>query len=246
MSFSKTLKEACDQVICNYVAKISSVYKIDQKDLVALWDGVNNTQADEPVRVEAKAKAEAAPANSTELKKMSLVELKELCRNAGHKVSGTKASLIARLSGEKVQASPASKPKQKTSRTKEEKEKTKLTKKPVMANLLAAKPLIAVQKNIHQNYEHPETSLVFNNKTKKVIGKQMDDGTVEPLTKDDINICNKYKFPYEIPENLEKKGTLDNVTIKELVDDGDENIEEGDLLSEEFEEEFEYEEEEGS
>ena len=84
---------------------------------------------------------------------------------------------------------------------------------------------------------HEETSLVFNNKTQKVYGKQNPDGTVSDLTPEDINLCNKYKFSYYIPDNLDKKSNMKDVELKEL-DDEDE-------LEEEVEEEYdEYEEEE--
>jgi len=56
-----------------------------------------------------------------------------------------------------------------------------------------------------KNFEHKETSFVFNEKTKKVVGKQNPDGTITPLTVEDINMCNKFKFEYQIPFNLQEQ-----------------------------------------
>ena len=45
-------------------------------------------------------------------------------------------------------------------------------------------------------------ALYFSKLDKKVIGKQNEDGTIRELNKNDIEICNKFKFKYIIPENL--------------------------------------------
>ena len=83
---------------------------------------------------------------------------------------------------------------------------------------------------------------MFNNKEKKVYGKQNSDGSIEPLTKDDINLCNKYKFDYFIPDNLNKESKDDNdldeeeEELEDLEEDEDvEEIEEEEELEEEFE-----------
>ena len=47
--------------------------------------------------------------------------------------------------------------------------------------------------------------LVFSKLDKNVIGKQNEDGTIIELTKNDIELCNKFKFKYILPENLNEK-----------------------------------------
>jgi hypothetical protein len=53
-----------------------------------------------------------------------------------------------------------------------------------------------IRRNLHGNYEHAETGLVVNVNNKAVYGKQNKDGTVSPLTEDDIKLCQLYKFNY--------------------------------------------------
>ena len=69
--------------------------------------------------------------------------------------------------------------------------------------------------------------MVFNNSTKRAYGKQNDDGSVSDLTPDDIDLCHKYKFAYDIPENLDKKDVLEDDDDDEL--DDEEVVEEEEL-----------------
>jgi hypothetical protein len=61
---------------------------------------------------------------------------------------------------------------------------------------------IQIKKNQFENYEHPETKLVFDKETRQVIGKQQDDGTISELTEEDIQKCDQFKFSYRIPEKI--------------------------------------------
>jgi len=61
---------------------------------------------------------------------------------------------------------------------------------------------IQITKNVHGNYEHADTKLVFNKDTKTVIGKQHEDGSVLNLTDTDIQQCDQFKFAYIIPEKI--------------------------------------------
>ncbi len=125
---------------------------------------------------------------------------------------------------------------------------SKPTPPPIIKKLMSAQPCLAIRRNQHGNHEHPESGLVFNSKTKKVIGKQMDDGTVADLTTEDINLCNKYKFDFILPENLDANTTLDDEQVDELDEEdieSDDDIEEEELLEdddieEEEQDDFEY------
>ena len=44
-------------------------------------------------------------------------------------------------------------------------------------------------KNKFGNFEHVPTGFVFDNKTDEAIGKQNNDGTIQPLTLNDIELC---------------------------------------------------------
>ncbi len=67
-----------------------------------------------------------------------------------------------------------------------------------------------------------------------LIGKQNDDGTIDDLNAELIDLCNKHKFEYELPTDLDKKSGLDDVEIEEL---DDELIESDDEVVDEFVEE---------
>ena len=62
---------------------------------------------------------------------------------------------------------------------------------------------IQISKNKYGNYVHNDTGLVFSKTDKTVLGKQMEDGKIVDLQKEDIEVCNQYKFKYKLPENYE-------------------------------------------
>lgn len=64
---------------------------------------------------------------------------------------------------------------------------------------------MTLRKNKFNNYEHLETKFIFDKTTKKVIGKQLDDGTIIELTIEDIEVCKKYRFKYLIPVMITDK-----------------------------------------
>jgi len=106
---------------------------------------------------------------------------------------------------------------------------------------------IKICRNQYGNYEHSKTGLIFDKFDKKVIGKQSTDGNgesiIDPLTPDDINLCNMYKFEYELPVNLNKGNSVENeelngeLDIKELSKfEGDDNDDDDDDLEEFYDE----------
>lgn len=154
---------------------------------------------------------------SNELSKLTKNEIIEMCKTKNIKVSGTKNELISRLL--------------------ECNNKTTTSQISITKKLIEKIPKIEIKKNAHGNYEHLETTFVINNKTQKVYGKQNKDGSISNLTTEDINLCNKYKFSYELPTNLEKKINILDVKVDDLDDDDDIEYEED--IEEEVEEEEE-------
>ena len=67
------------------------------------------------------------------------------------------------------------------------------------------------------------TGLIFDQASHKVIGKQNKNGTIDQLTDDDIETCNKYKFPYVLPQNLNSNSK--NSASVEGLDDDEEDVE---------------------
>lgn len=228
MSLSLTLTETIDKVIETFITKVSEQYNLEKKELRYLWDGkeVKTTKTEKsPV-----SKAVPDEVDPEALLKCSKAELIAMCKARGHKCSGTKSVLLGRLLNK--EEAPA---KKKTS----SKEKKHPEKTPVAKKLSANIPNILIRRNQFNNYEHPETGLVFDNKDRVVIGKQNDDGTIDDLTEEDIDQCNAFKFKYKIPVNLDHKSTLANVKVDELSDEDEESDEEDneELVAEEDDEE---------
>ena len=230
MSFSKIIQNVVDDTITKYVEKVSLKYKIDKQELLNIWNSIDNTENKEEQKQpydDSKQKI----VNS--LSRLTKPELVELCKTKNLKVKGTKAELIEILSND------------------ETKKIAVKSSENINSKLVAKVLSIAIKRNKFNNFEHAETSFVFDNKEKKVYGKQNSDGSVSPLTKDDINLCNKYKFSYVIPDNLDSKNNKVDDELEELDDDvnveeEDENVEEEDEdddLEEVEEEEEEFEDE---
>ena len=230
MSLSQTLTETIDEVIQTFITKVSSKYNLNNDELKNLWKGdyVNSTALSP---VEKKTPAEI---DYNVLLRCNKAELIALCKTHGHKCSGTKSILMNRLLGKEVNTSP--KPNGKSKKTKvDKKESVKSTS--VVQKLTANIPNILIRRNQFDNYEHPETGLIFDNANKIVIGKQNDDGTVDPLNDELIDMCNAFKFKFEIPPDLDAKSTLLDVKVDELTEEEEEEEELEVELEEELEEE---------
>lgn len=163
--------------------------------------------------------------------KMKKPDLVAICNEKGYKSKGSKTELINYIF-DKVAPDV---------KTKKEVVKPKPLQTDIISKLMADVPTIVIRRNNHGNHEHPDTGFVFDSKSKKVIGKQNEDGTISPISKDDIDICNKYSFKYNIPESLS------TVNVDEVMGEADEELEEelneGDLMEDDdSEEEIEYDE----
>jgi hypothetical protein len=220
MSLSQQVAKTINDVINKFISEVSEKYNLDEQELKDLWGNEDFKK----VKVSKKTET-ASKSSDSEYSKMNKNELMEICKTKGLKVSGTKNEIIERLLNGGVVSSKNEK-------------NTKITpcEPEIIKKLVSKLPIISISRNKFGNYEHSETLFVFNNKNKKVIGKQNADGTISNLTKDDIDMCNKYKFGFEIPENLDTNKNGADVEIDEL----EEKEEEKD---EEFEEEHEFEEE---
>lgn len=270
MSLSLTLKEAIDNVVQEYINRVSEKYKIESTELSSLWYGedvkLNKSPVKNPVKkpvktkVESKVDSESLTDIDTEISPEMLAKcnkdaLKELCKKHGHKCSGTKAVLISRLLGKEEETPKKTTAKKTTAKkTTKKSAKEKVEEKPVIKKLVATSTNVPIRRNQFDNYEHPDSGLVFDPESKEAVGKQQDDGSIEPLSVEDIDLCNKYKFKYRLPENLDKKTSLNDVTVQELDEEtkddeseaeelvDEEELEDEVLIVDEDDEDDEYEE----
>ena len=223
MSFSFKLETECGKIVSSYLLKISEKYNIPIDELKNIWSGkdketvsdseqsrpkrllrsVNNTNSDDELCRE-------------KLVNCTKVELHALCKKYNKKVSGKKNDLLERL---------LSSDEENNTRVKSGNTKNKVSSKvdiPVIKNIKSKIPTILIRRNKYNNYEHSDSKLLFNS-DKKVYGKQNDDGTVDGLTDEDINMCNAYKFSYIMPENLDKDNgvevSVNDNELEELEED---------------------------
>lgn len=223
MSFSENVQNLINDAILKYIDKVSIKYKINKDELVKMWNSKDDSGG-EKVYDDSKQKIVNG------LSKLTKPELEKMCKSKGLKTKGTKAELIELLSNDECK-------------------KTILkSQESINTKLVAKVPSIAIKRNKFNNYEHEETSFVFDNKEKKVYGKQNSDGSISQLTKEDINLCNKYKFSYVIPDNLDSKSNKEvddelEEYIEDEINEEDDDVDEDELEEveeeeEEFEEEF--------
>ena len=206
MSFKDTIISGINSTMNNYISIISKKYNIKENELYEIWNGNNSTHIQT-----------SSSSQNQELEKLSKNELIEICKNKKLKISGSKNDLISRIISLETQ------------------NKQPETQQTIIQKLAEKIPKLEIKKNEFGNYEHKETSFVFDSKTQKVYGKQNEDGTISELSSEDINLCNKHKFSYLIPNNLDKKINILDVKVDELDDDADA------VDLEDLEEEYEYE-----
>ena len=220
MSLSLSLTKTIDETINTFITRVSSEYKLDKDELRCLWDGDKKSVS---VCVSSVKEDLSNNTDSETLLKCNKQELNAMCKKRGLKCSGTKSELLSRLLGKEVVVDKKV--------TKKTVNKSKVETTDVVKKLTAKIPNIVIRRNQFNNYEHPDSKLIFDNETKYVIGKQNDDGSVDDLTEDDIDLCNAFKFKFKLPDNLDSKVSLDDVIVDELEEEEEDldEIEEEDL-----------------
>jgi hypothetical protein len=96
--------------------------------------------------------------------------------------------------------------------------------KPIFDIIEKRRSLFQVMKNKFGNYEHVPTGFVFDNKTDEAYGKQNIDGTITPLTLNDIELCKENNWSYR--PGIKVLSNTENVVKKPAViveDDDDYN-----------------------
>ena len=238
-SLSDSIFKAIDDIIHTFIDKVSDEFKIEKSDLINVWKNNDSIIANKKTSIfKSDTPVSKSPASVTSsenknmLLKMTKNELVAMCKSKGLKVTGTKNELVDRimLPTTSQSTSPSG-------------GKQSLKSPQIVKKLVEKIPVISIKKNSFGNYEHEPngddepTGFVFDNKSQKVYGKQNKNGTISKLVHADIDLCNKYKFDYVIPDNLNSK--VDDEVEDEL--DDDEELEEGELEENEENEELEEE-----
>lgn len=233
MSLSNLIQSQIDNTVKQYINIVSEKYNLDTDALLELW--FSGKKSSNTV-ISSKAPEVTSSVLDSDLQKLSRSDLVAKCKEKGLKVSGNKNELIQRLTSSTSAETPKASPKPTVP--------VKPQSSPVLQKLASSVPSQVIARNQFGNFEHTGSGLVFNNSTKKVFGRQNPDGSVSDLTSEDIELCNKFKFNYSLPENLDKK-TLDikDEDLKELEDEGDEELDE--MVEEEDDVEVEEDDDDG-
>lgn len=220
LEIASLIERWADDKLTSFMSKVSSKYNIDLKDLKCLVpDNADVT----PAEASASALHKKTDVNLSSLKKD---DLKKMCKSRNLAVSGNKAQLLARLG--------CSQPTKASNKHKKEQKRPSVRKKCEPA-------CIEVKRTLFGN--HVFEGLVFDPNTKRVIGTELPDGSVAPLTKKSIDKCNQYKLEFMMPHNLD---ATDDAREEKLEDDVDDLVveeEEVEEVEEEVEDEVEIEEE---
>ena len=110
------------------------------------------------------------------LQSLSKADLIKLCQEKNINAYGTKFEMVQRIVSSE--------------------------KKGIIQEIKHHIPMIYITKDAMGDYVHEDTRLVFDPKNKRVIAKKSSDGKMLPLSYNDIQLCLKYKFKYDLPENL--------------------------------------------
>ena len=108
-------------------------------------------------------------------------------------------------------------------------------KKPIFDVIESRRTLFHIMKNKFENFEHKETGFIFDSKTDEVIGKQHPDGTIIPLSVNDIELCKENNWSFKVSTKLTPSSTPSTVKKQTVIvedDDGEDD-------DEEYEEEME-------
>lgn len=247
MSYINEINEKINNTVSKFIHLISEKYSLDYDELYTEWNSTGNLRVNASIKAMiSKEDEKSSPKQATkpspkpspkqatkpntssklnisnaELSLQTVDVLKGMCKDRGLKCSGKKSELIERLKGTDSVNNTESHEKAKE----ETKVKVQTNKSKSVPDIFKniEKTQIAIRRNNFGNYEHDETGFLFND-IKKVYGVQQEDGSIRCINKEDIDLCNKYKFSYIIPENLNTNDQEDEEL--EIEEDGEEYIEE--------------------
>ena len=228
------LVKLIDTFILDFCDVIAKKYKLNKNDLFEVWKQENDS--DEKESSPTKVEKPVSPLKLTR-EKINIATkdmLVAYCKAKGIKQSGKKEEVVARLLEllEKEEKSEnkdevIEKPKIISS------SKSSSSTLPILKTISEKSEKIEIRKNKFGNMEHFETGLVFDKESSYVVGVQNTNGKIDSLTDKTIELCKKFKFKYNIPENLSVDNGLNSVKVEELDEDDEEELDEDDIEEEE-------------
>ena len=152
MSLSQSVSKTLDNAIHKFIENIANKYNLDFKELSHEWEyGASSTITKE---------GDDKDLDTVYLLKCLKPELIAICKARGVRSTGTKAELITALQCNKNVDT------KKISSTSSNTKITSVVLPDVLKKLKTNIPTIAIRKNQFGNHEDPNTSFVFDRKTK--------------------------------------------------------------------------------
>ena len=201
-----------------YIEKVAEVYSLSVEELKGIAKDVTVPSSCDAANVLEKKK----------LMKLKKVELQAKCKELGHRVTGNKSELCDRILSGAAKSNDTGKNKSKKTKPKSKQEEN-----------------LRVCKSKYGNYTYD--ALVIDKGTRMVVGIELDDGTIGPLTKAGIEKCHRYKLKFAIPLNLdatEEKSNSEEEEELECIEENEMEIEEEEEEEEEEDDDDDDEEEE--
>jgi len=236
-TLSQTIYNHVSTSVNEYIDKLVAEFKLDKEKAQAIW----NSSVSDEIKITSetkKAPAKRAPTkkkadDGDDSKKCQYVYQKGAIEGkcCGSKVSEESESgkFCKKHLGQETKKADAKKPEKKTSAAAPKKESSskaeaKEVTTDVIKSLKQSIPEIKIAKNSFGNYEHQGTGLLIDRPTKEVYGKQKSDGSVLPLTSEDIDDCKRLGFKYRVPEKIvgEEKDEEEESDVEAEEDDEDE------------------------
>ena len=147
MSYFENINKSIDKEVISLLKNISAKYSIDEKEILEMW-------TNKEISSSTLTSSSKNTPNENALLKLSRNELVEICKGKGLKFGGTKNDLVSRISDLE---------KNKTNLFKNKEEKTNIVNK-----LVEKIPVIEIKKNKFGRFEHFESSLLYDNISKKI------------------------------------------------------------------------------
>ena len=212
----QSIQTSVEEFIQEYNNEISEKFNLDKDELSNILSNISSSSTSLPSVVSSPKKTDKS-LDMSYLQSCNVAELKALCKERGLKCGGKKSEILSRLV-EFSKNDGVDTTQDKTPKTCQKQIKPQDTlKKEVIKKLQSSiSSQVPVRRNAFGNYQHSQSNLIFNNQ-KKVYAVQNEDGSIDPLNEESIEICRKFNFPFVMPDNLASK--KDNETEIELSDD---------------------------
>ena len=263
MSYINEINETINNTVSNFIQIISEKYSLNYDDLYNEWNNNDSNSNSDKATIKPKplksknepqkkseskseSKSSSLTFSNAELSLQTVDILKGMCKDRGLKCSGKKSELIDRLKEfNSTKTGNEDSTELVTKEVAKETVKVQTNKSKLLPDIFKKieKTQFAIRRNNFGNFEHEETGFIFDD-SKKVYGVQLKDGNIRPINKEDIDLCNKYKFPYVIPDNLNTADENNDILEEDEEVEYEEEQQVKSSNKEEEEEEVEIEEEE--